>query len=480
MSDRRRLGLLAVALQLVIIIVPGPALAASGTVSIVSAGPLPITPDGDGVRDEVVVRYRLQTTATVSTRVLDFDGRTVRTFPIRTALAAGTYSLRWGGRDDGGLLLPNAAYRVRVEATDSSGTTTAEVLVTKANRAIYPRTPGSIVIALDPGHGGPDPGAVSDGTHEADINLDVARRLRAMLAGAGVGVVMTRDADVSVNRPVLDRNLDGEISERDELAARLDVANLARADLFVVIHQNSASDPTARGTETWTSGDHAWIDQNLRFAALVQAELVSGLRAFATSTWSPVDRGVKRLNFYVTAPYEEGRVPRPGQMPTILGESLFLSNAGDRAKLRSAAVRQAIAEGYYDAIARYLAERSYGARYAVLAAPASLVEGAAGTVSVAVRNTGNASWPAGTYLYLRYVPAVPYYDGAPYRGTALGPVSLTSATAPGARVDVALRFTAPAAGRWILKVDLRIGDLYLSDAGVVQLQVPFRSTAAPT
>ena len=102
--------------------------------------------------------------------------------------------------------------------------------MTVASRPVYPQAPGSITVAVDPGHGGSLHGAVADdGTREADLNLDIGLRLARMLEGAGVDVVLTRSTDTDVNTPAIDRTGDGIVDETDELAARPDLANAARA-----------------------------------------------------------------------------------------------------------------------------------------------------------------------------------------------------------------------------------------------------------
>ena len=102
--------------------------------------------------------------------------------------------------------------------------------VTMARSAIFPANPGAITVAIDAGHGGGDPGAVRPGLYEKTANLDIALRLRAMLVGAGVNVVMTRTTDRKVNTAQVDWTGDGKVDYRDELAARIEVANAARAD----------------------------------------------------------------------------------------------------------------------------------------------------------------------------------------------------------------------------------------------------------
>ncbi len=487
-AGRRRTVLLATATLLGAALLPAAFADAPPVIAAAAVSGSPFASAGAAMPRQSDLTITLAEPASVTVTVVDYGQQPVRTLATSVPLAAGRHAFSWDGRDGAGRTLPNGYYRFVASAARSDGpAASVERGVTMAAYPLYSPKPGAITIALDPGHGGSDSGAVRSGSRESDFNLDIALRLRAMLVGAGATVIgprptvaMTRTTDVDVNRPIRDVNGDGFISLRDELAARIDVANLARADLFISLHNNSCSCTSASGTEVWTSGDHPWIAENLRFAALADQEIVARLRSAALPGWREIDRGVRRLNFYVTAPYEAGRVPRPSLMPTILGESLFLSNPGDLAMLRSPRGRQAIAEGYYNAIARYLAGRSWAARYDVTRVVTEALDGSTFGQQVRLTNRGMATWPAGTRMEVRAVPAVPLYDGSPERGTLLGSVPVP-ALAPGAAALVWASFAAPpAAGSWLLKFDLWLpGVGYLSDRGVVVLQLPLRTAGPP-
>lgn len=79
----------------------------------------------------------------------------------------------------------------------------------------------NLLIAVDPGHGGKDPGALIEGYKEKDINLNVALKLRDILTKNGIDVIMTRDKDKTV-----------------DLQQRCDIANKAHANYFISIHCN--------------------------------------------------------------------------------------------------------------------------------------------------------------------------------------------------------------------------------------------------
>lgn len=200
-------------------------------------------------------------------------------------------------------------------------------------------------VAIDPGHGGADSGAVGEipaGTetglpprvdtsgrvflYEKDVNLDVAQRLAAWLAARGFGTLMTRTADLAGgDRPYT--------SEGDDLRARVDIANAAGAGLFVSIHQNSASSP-ASGTETYVFRQASEASRALALA--IHQEIVVRLML--------PDRGVREAGFYVL---------RNTAMPSVLVEGAFLSNPADALLLAQPDIRQRLAEGIGAGIARY-------------------------------------------------------------------------------------------------------------------------------
>jgi len=179
------------------------------------------------------------------------------------------------------------------------------------------------LIAIDPGHGGSDPGVVKGGTREANLTLDIARRLRDILLARGWQVVMTRNSDVDVIAPY--------DSGRVELQGRDDVANKAGARLFVSVHVNSYLNPGPNGTTTYYS----------KPADVPLARAVSHRAAVALGT---KDDGIVKNDLYVTL---------HATMPAILVEAAFLSNPSDFALLTSTAWRQKAAQAIADGIADY-------------------------------------------------------------------------------------------------------------------------------
>jgi N-acetylmuramoyl-L-alanine amidase len=213
-------------------------------------------------------------------------------------------------------------------------------------------------IVIDPGHGGHDPGTQANGLSEADLTLDVALRLKKLLAKQpGVEVVMTREKDVYI-----------------PLEERTAIANREAADLFLSIHVNASRNKQATGVETYVlnfatnpeaeavaarensaSGRtmhnlpsivqaialNNKIDESRDFADMVQRSLV---RRLSGRNKALRDLGVKQAPFVVLI---------GAGMPSVLAEISFVTNRQEGQLLKSAAYRQHIAEALQDAIVRY-------------------------------------------------------------------------------------------------------------------------------
>jgi N-acetylmuramoyl-L-alanine amidase len=230
-------------------------------------------------------------------------------------------------------------------------------------KATHTPEPQPLVVVLDPGHGGPDGGAGNGGLAEKNANLAIALRLANLLKEDGYQVVLTRDTDRAVNDPPRDWTGDGQINSRDELQARVDIANSVHAVVFISIHNNGSPSPNESGTEVWWSPDRPFADQNQQLAALVQTGL---LKRLAGAGYTSKDRGIKNdhafriwngrpYNIFVLGPASGERHPRATAMPGVLGESLFVSHPFEASLLRQDHILEAIAWGYRDAIVAFLA-----------------------------------------------------------------------------------------------------------------------------
>jgi len=193
------------------------------------------------------------------------------------------------------------------------------------------------LIVIDPGHGGSDAGAAHNGLVEAALNLDVSRRLRALLVARGWQVKLTRDSDTDV--------FGVNASAHDELQARDDVANAAGARLFISMHTNSYTSSSLNGTTTYYFNPESYA-----FASAVHARLLAALPT--------KDDGIRKENFYVI---------HHAKMPSILVETAFLSNPGDAALLKSDAFLQSIALSIADGVRDFATAQSAVSSHGVTA-----------------------------------------------------------------------------------------------------------------
>lgn len=176
------------------------------------------------------------------------------------------------------------------------------------------------LIVVDPGHGGSEPGAIVNNVKEKDINLDISLKLQKFLEDNGATVHMTRESDIFV-----------------DLYARAGIANEINADLFVSIHNNTATSSTASGTETLYFPD---AEKKL-LAQAVQKAVVSYINLN--------NRGiVERPGLVVT---------RETKMPSVLVEVGFMTNENDFALLMTDEFRQKAAEGICQGIIDYFSGR---------------------------------------------------------------------------------------------------------------------------
>lgn len=127
-------------------------------------------------------------------------------------------------------------------------------------------------VVLDPGHGGPDGGAVGrSGSVEKAITLDVALRLRDLLNQAGAKAVLTREADRDLADAAKAQSL--RQRKRQDLAARVALGNESGADVFLSIHANSFPTlPSMHGAQTFYLASGS--SENRRLATALQDELV--------------------------------------------------------------------------------------------------------------------------------------------------------------------------------------------------------------
>jgi N-acetylmuramoyl-L-alanine amidase len=231
---------------------------------------------------------------------------------------------------------------------------------------IPPQTMRMITIALDPGHGGEDPGAIGrGGSREKDVVLSIAKRLKRKIEEQpNMRVMLTRDADYFV-----------------PLNMRVQKARKVQADLFVSIHADAFVEPTARGASVFALSEKGASSTAARWLARKEnaADLIGGVniqtqdRQLASvlldlSTTAQINDsmklgravlgeigGINRLH--------KGAVEQAGfavlkapDIPSILIETAFISNPEEEAKLTDDGYQEQMANAVLNGIRKYFAK----------------------------------------------------------------------------------------------------------------------------
>ncbi len=231
------------------------------------------------------------------------------------------------------------------------------------------RTDRLIIVALDPGHGGEDPGAIGPGgTYEKDVVLQVALKLRDRINNTTVGgnpmrAFMTRDGDFFV-----------------PLATRVEKARRVGADLFISIHADAFMRPEARGASVYALSERGASSAAARWLASKEndADRIGGVNLGVKD--SLVQRAL--LDMSTTAQIKDslvlgdsmlreiggvGRLHKPRveranfavlrapDIPSVLVETAFISNPEEERKLRSEAYQNDLANALINGIQKYFA-----------------------------------------------------------------------------------------------------------------------------
>ncbi|GAA4340351.1 hypothetical protein GCM10023165_20290 [Variovorax defluvii] len=239
------------------------------------------------------------------------------------------------------------------------------------NVATASRTDRIIIVALDPGHGGEDPGAIGpNGTREKDIVLQVAHRLRERINASSVNgnpmrAFLTRDADFFV-----------------PLGTRVQKARRVQADLFVSIHADAFTNPDARGASVFALSQSGASSSAARWLANKenQADRVGGVNVGSheaqvqralldMSTTAQINDSLKLGGAMlgeirgIGARLHKPRVEQAGfavlkapDIPSVLVETAFISNPEEEAKLRSVDYQEDLADALMRGIQRYFAQ----------------------------------------------------------------------------------------------------------------------------
>lgn len=243
-----------------------------------------------------------------------------------------------------------------------------------------PRAQRFIVVALDPGHGGEDPGAIGpNGTQEKDVVLQIARRLRERINRSSVDgntlrAFMTRDADFFV-----------------PLHTRVDKARRVQADLFISIHADAFSSPDPKGASVFALSTRGASSAMARWMAKKEnnADLVGGLNVAVhdvqvknamldMSTTAQINDSLKVGTSMLSELRQIGNLHKPRveqagfavlkapDVPSVLVETAFISNPEEESRLRSTAYQEALADALMAGIIRYFEAHPPAPRQRVL------------------------------------------------------------------------------------------------------------------
>ncbi|RKE34481.1 N-acetylmuramoyl-L-alanine amidase [Paraburkholderia sp. BL23I1N1] len=222
-----------------------------------------------------------------------------------------------------------------------------------------------LTVAIDPGHGGEDPGAIgASGTYEKHIALDVAKKLRAKIdAQPNMRAMMTRDADFFV-----------------PLNVRVQKARRVGADLFVSIHADAFTTPDAKGSSVFALSEHGASSAAARWMAnkenssdqigginIKSADATVNRALFDMSTTAQIRDSMRYGNFVLKEigginKLHKGSVEQAGfavlkapDIPSILVETAFISNPDEERRLNDDAYREKMADAIMTGIKRYFA-----------------------------------------------------------------------------------------------------------------------------
>ncbi len=253
--------------------------------------------------------------------------------------------------------------------------------------AASPARGRDLVVAIDAGHGGEDPGAIgAKGTREKDVVLAIARKLKALVASEpGIKPVMIRDGDYFVS-----------------LGNRVRKARTAKADLFISIHADAFLNRSANGSSVYMLSDKGATSEHARFLAQKEndSDLVGGvslddkddllasvlLDLSQTATKEASSDLAERVlgNLGGLGKLHKSHVERAGfrvlkapDIPSILVETAFISNHQEERLLKSAQHQQSLANAIFKGITTHL--RRYAPPGTLIAQQAALDRNQRGT-----------------------------------------------------------------------------------------------------
>lgn len=190
-------------------------------------------------------------------------------------------------------------------------------------------------VVIDAGHGDPDGGAVAaDGTCEEEINLEISKKLRAILEEKCYNVIMTRENHEGIFSE------GGSVREKktSDMHNREKIMNEAGADIFVSVHLNKFNDPKIFGAQVFYSKNDP---DSARLANLIQEELLK------------LDENNKRVEKEAESSIY---LMKKASIPAVIAECGFLSNPDEANKLKDSAYQEKIARAVATGIENYFSQ----------------------------------------------------------------------------------------------------------------------------
>ena len=257
-----------------------------------------------------------------------------------------------------------ASNAVNGNAASTSNSTPAPADSAGSNKVARPGQ-RLLTVAIDPGHGGEDPGARGrSGSWEKDVTLTIARKLKAAIdAEPGLRGVLTRDADYFM-----------------ALQARVDKARRMKADLFVSVHADSFVHPRARGSSVFALSERGATSTAARWLAKREneADLIGGVNLAVKDKFLAMTLADLSLTAQINDSLKLGKavlgelggintlhkahveqagfaVLKAPEIPSILVETAFISNPEEERRLNDDAYQQRMVQAMLKGIKRYFA-----------------------------------------------------------------------------------------------------------------------------
>lgn len=208
------------------------------------------------------------------------------------------------------------------------------IVVTKETKEEDKVDHDQVIIAIDPGHGGRDPGKVGvNHALEKDINLSVARKLKALLESMDIKVVMTRETDEGLY------SMEDTHKKRADLDKRVELISSCKADFAISIHQNSFTEEDVKGAQVFY---FAGSNEGKQLAEMIQKQIIE-----------TIGDGNHRQAKSNTSYY----MLKKTQCPLVIVECGYLSNHSEAELLLKEEYQEKMAEAIQLAILHYIEDR---------------------------------------------------------------------------------------------------------------------------